>query len=163
MVFGAELQVFSRSLLEELAAGMTTGFSPPTMPDDSLALSAILDDSGLAEDGLMGWLGEPGVKGRTAMSAHRVLLPVEDDIRPRDSVSAAGCCSQSSDDIRLLEGQLALEEARAAALAAQLEAEQKEMAVRLSQTRLSIAEAQSRSAEFARSRWRTHGAAGADG
>ena len=111
------------------------------MPDDTLELSAILDDSGQAEDGWARWLGETGTKGRTAMSAQRVLLPTEDDIRPRDSVSAVDCDSQGSEDIRLLEAQLALEEARAEALQAKREAEQKEMAVRLSQTRLRIAEA----------------------
>ena len=75
-------QVISRKLYNKLAAGMTTGFSPPPMPDDTLDMSAILDDSGEAEDGLTRWLGEKEAKGRTAMSAHRILLPMEDDIRP---------------------------------------------------------------------------------
>ena len=94
---------------------MTTGFSPPPMPDDTLQLSGILDDSGLADDGPWRWLGEDGVKGRTAMSAQRMLIPMVDDLQPRDSVSAADCCSQNSDDVRLLEAQSPLEEARAEA------------------------------------------------
>ena len=94
---------------------MTIGFSPPHMPGDTPQLSGILDDSGLADDGPWRWPGEDGVKGRTTMSAHRMLIPMEDDIQPRDSVSAADCCSQNSDDVRLLEAQLALEEARAEA------------------------------------------------
>ena len=88
------------------------------MPDDTLELSALLDDSGGAEDGYARWMGEKEAKGRTAMSAHRILLPMEDDIRPRDSVSGAGCDSQDSEDIRILEAQLAVEEARAEALQA---------------------------------------------
>ena len=122
------------------------------MPDDTLQLSGILDDSGLADDGPWRWLGEDGVQGRTAMSAHRMLLPMDDDIQPKDSISVADCCSQNSDDDRLLEAQLALEEARAEALQAKREAEQKDQAVRSSQARLRMAEAQSRSYERSRSR-----------
>ena len=123
------------------------------MPDDTLELSALLDDSGGAEDGYARWMGEREAKGRTAMSAHRILLPMEDDIRPRDSVSGAGCDdSQGSEDIRILEAQLAVEEARAEALQAKREAEQKESAVRISQARLRIAEA-----NLSRSRSRIYG------
>ena len=136
---------------------MTIGFSPPPMPDDTPQLSGILDDSGLADDGPWRWLVEDGVKGRIAMSAHRMPIPMDDDIQPRHSVSVADCCSQNSDDVRLLEAQLALEEARAEALQAKREAEQKEQAVRLSQARLRIADAQSRSFERSRSRLQGQG------
>ena len=47
---------------------MTTGFSPSAMPD-SLDLSAILDDSRVAEDGWAQWLGEDEAKRKMANAA----------------------------------------------------------------------------------------------
>ena len=128
---------------------MTTGFSPPPMPDDTLDLSAIPDDSAEAEDGWAKWLGEKPRGGRTAIAVVRPLSqmgpaePTGGDssyTAARIRAPVVGADSPGS-DVDILLAQLAWEEAQAEALKARRLAEERDMAVRLSQTRLKVAEA----------------------